>query len=61
MCHGHVDPKFIEREVQDRMRAATPVARDAQDQDDTVPPGLIGGLPGLVARLRNWLPRGRIA
>jgi hypothetical protein len=61
MCHGHVDLRYIEREVQDRLRASKPAASVHQDEDVTVPPGLIGGIPGLVARLRSWLPRRRIA
>jgi hypothetical protein len=61
MCHGHVDLKFIEREVQDRLRAATTLARDDTNEDVTVPPGLIGGLPGLVARLRALMPGRRTA
>ena len=59
MCHGHVDLKYVEREVQERLRAAKPAASLSQDDDVTVPPGLIGGLPGLVARLRALLPRRR--
>jgi hypothetical protein len=57
MCHGHVDLRTIEREVQDRLRAAKPVTIKAQDEDITVPPGLIGGIPGLFARLRTFWPR----
>ncbi len=56
MCHGHVDLRTIEREVQDRLRAGKPAVRMSQDDDVTVPPGLIGGVPGLVARLRALLP-----
>ncbi len=59
MCHGHVDLKYIEREVQDRLRAAKPVAREVEDEEITVPPGLIGGLPGLVARVRALFARRR--
>jgi hypothetical protein len=47
MCHGHVDLRVIEREVQDRLRAAKPVASVEAEADVTVPPGLIGGLPGI--------------
>lgn len=61
MCHGHVDLRTIEREVQDRLRAAKPRARETQDENVTVPPGLVGGLPGLVARLRAALRGLRIA
>jgi hypothetical protein len=50
MCHGHVDLRVIEREVQDRLRAAKPVASVEAEEDVTVPPGLIGGLPGIIAR-----------
>jgi hypothetical protein len=57
MCHGHVDLRTIEREVQERLRAASPVIRDAGDEPITVPPDLIGGIPGLLARLRALLPR----
>lgn len=57
MCHGHVDLRTIEREVQDRLRAAGSVKRDAAEEDVAVPPGLIGGVPGLLARLRALLPR----
>ena len=57
MCHGHVDLRTIEREVQDRLRAAGPVIRDVEDEPITVPPDLIGGIPGLLARLRALLPR----
>jgi hypothetical protein len=39
MCHGHVDLRTIEREVQDRLRAAKPVAHPGRRTDDvTVPP-----------------------
>jgi hypothetical protein len=61
MCHGHVDLRTIEREVQDRLRAAKPTMPMSQDDDVTVPPGLIGGFPGLLARLRALLPRRRSA
>lgn len=57
MCHGHVDLRIIEREVRDRLHAPRPVATDAQDATVTVPPHLIGGLPGLVARLRALFRR----
>ena len=59
MCHGHVDLRTIEREVQDRLRAAKPTMPMSQDDDVTVPPGLIGGFPGLLERLRALLPRRR--
>jgi hypothetical protein len=59
MCHGHVDLRTIEREVQDRLRAAKLTMPMSQDDDVTVPPGLIGGFPGLLARLRALLPRRR--
>lgn len=59
MCHGHVDLRTIEREVQDRLRAAKPVVRKAEDERNPVPPGLIGGLPGVFARLSALLPRRR--
>ena len=60
MCHGHVDLKYIEREVRDRLNAAQAAPKAVADDDDvTVPPGLIGGLPGLVARLRCLL-KGRV-
>jgi hypothetical protein len=38
MCHGHVDLRTIEREVQDRLRAASPVAGTTGDEPITVPP-----------------------
>ena len=38
MCHGHVDLKYIEREVQDRLRTAKPVTREVEDEEITVPP-----------------------
>ncbi|GEM_PF-1771860 len=59
MCHGHVDLRTIEREAQDRLRAVKPAVSMSRDDDVTVPPGLIGGFPGLVARLRTLLPRRR--
>jgi len=59
MCHGNVDLRTIEREVQDRLRAVKPAVPMSQDDDVTVPPGLIGGFPALVARLRTLLPRRR--
>jgi hypothetical protein len=59
MCHGHVDLRTIEREVQDRLRAAKPVARETAEGETAMPPGLIGGLPGVLARLRAVLPRRR--
>jgi hypothetical protein len=59
MCHGHVDLRVIEREVQDRLRAAKPVASFEEEADVTVPPGLIGGLPGIIARLRALVPSRR--
>jgi hypothetical protein len=37
MCHGHVDLRTIEREVQDRLRAAKPVHPSKEEADVTVP------------------------
>ncbi len=56
MCYGHVDLKFVEREIQDRVQAAqVATASETDDRDVSVPPGLIGGLPGVWARLRHRL------
>lgn len=57
MCHGHIDLKYIERDVQDRLASVKPVSETAVDDDVTVPPGLIGGLPGLLALLRAAWPK----
>lgn len=57
MCHGHVDLRIIEREVRERLHAPRPMAMDTQDAAVTVPPHLIGGVPGLVARLRALFRR----
>lgn len=61
MCHGHVDAKTLERETMDRLRAARPVARSETPADDGPPPELIGGLAGVVARLRAALRTRRTA
>lgn len=61
MCHGHVDAKTLERETMDRLRAARPVARSETPAEDGPPPELIGGLAGVVARLRAAFRTGRTA
>jgi hypothetical protein len=55
MCHGHVDLRTVEREVQERLRAVKPSLSAVRQDDEVCPPGLIGGLPGLLARLRPLL------
>jgi hypothetical protein len=57
MCHGHVDPRLLEREVRDRWRAAERARRPAPEADDTTSPDPIPGRPGLLARLRTMLTR----
>jgi hypothetical protein len=61
MCYGHVDAKTLERETMDRLRAARPVARSETSAEDGPPPELIGGLAGVVARLRVALRALRMA
>jgi hypothetical protein len=49
MCYGHVDAKVLEREVQDRVRAAQVAPVDPVPEG--LPPELRGGLRGAVARV----------
>lgn len=53
MCHGHIDPKMLMREAEDRFRAAQPAPSQARDKDAPVqvPPEFIGGLRGVWARI----------
>jgi hypothetical protein len=57
MCHGHVDPGLLDREVRDRWRAAERTRRPARAAEDSVSPDLARGRPGLLARLRTMLTR----
>lgn len=59
MCHGHIDPKTLMREAEDRYRIAQPASDEtrASDRPTEIPPELIGGLKGVIARLRARLPR----
>ncbi|MEX3016272.1 hypothetical protein [Gymnodinialimonas hymeniacidonis] len=53
MCYGHVNVKVLEREVQDRLRAAHTVGNLAPEcEPQAMPPELIGGFRGLWARMR---------
>lgn len=52
MCHAAVDAKTLEREAMDRLRAARPAPVAESRPEDGPPPELIGGLAGVVARLR---------
>jgi hypothetical protein len=56
MCHGHVSMTVLEREVQDRVRAARP-ALAASEGERATPPrpafGWRGALARLVARIRR--------
>ncbi|MEM7724069.1 MAG: hypothetical protein AAF376_17105 [Pseudomonadota bacterium] len=64
MCHGHIDPKTLMREAEERYRIAQPVSTSnrTSDQPTEIPPELIGGLKGVFARLRARLPhRSRVA
>lgn len=55
MCYGQVDPRLLEREAMDRLRAARPRARTDGRAEAGPPPELMGSLPGLAARLRHAL------
>jgi hypothetical protein len=59
MCYGHVDAKTLERETMDRLRAAQPATRPEKAAEDGPPPELMGGLAGVVARVRRVLQAGR--
>lgn len=59
MCYGHVDTKVLEREVQDRLRAAAPL--NVPDVALGLPPELIGGWRGVLARVAAQLRRLRSA
>lgn len=48
MCYGHVDAKVLEREVQDRVRAAQRAPQDSAPKG--LPPELMGGMRGFFAR-----------
>lgn len=49
MCYGHVDAKVLEREVQDRVRAAQRAPQD--NAPEGLPPELMGGMRGVFARV----------
>lgn len=57
MCHGHIDPRFALREVEDRLRAAAPSPASQPASDGRLPPELMGLFPGLWARLTLPLAR----
>jgi hypothetical protein len=58
MCYGQVDAKTLEREAMDRLRAAQHATRTEAPAEDGVPPELMGGVAGVLARLRAAiLPR----
>jgi hypothetical protein len=50
MCHGHVDLRTIEREVQDRLRAVKPAVTPSGDEADSLPPMRVPGWLGRLAR-----------
>lgn len=52
MCHGHIDPKTLMREAEDRYRAGVAVENNATARSGAVPAELIGGLRGVWARLK---------
>jgi hypothetical protein len=49
MCHGHVDLRSSNVRFRTACARRNPQHRDDQDEDVTVPPGLIGGIPGTGA------------
>jgi len=55
MCHGHVDLRTIEREVQDRLRSAAPKTASNDEEAVTLPPSLTPGWRGVVARAQAAL------
>ncbi|MEJ6391344.1 hypothetical protein [Gymnodinialimonas ulvae] len=57
MCYGHVDAKVLEREVQDRLRAAQRAPHDTAPEG--LPPELMGGLRGVFARVSAVLSKAR--
>ncbi len=56
MCHGSIDPKFLMREVEDRVRTAAP-APSNEASPGSLPPELMGGWRGAWARLAALFPR----
>jgi hypothetical protein len=58
MCHAQLDPKLLMQDAERRYRAAQPASVTAETQDGaTIPPDLMGGVRGIVARLMARLAR----
>lgn len=52
MCHAQLDPRLLMQDAEERYRAARPLSPSVDDRDAaTIPPELIGGLRGVVARM----------
>lgn len=55
MCHGHVDLKTMEREVQERLRASVASTNRSDATCPGLPPELVGGLRGAMLRIGRML------
>jgi hypothetical protein len=60
MCHAFVDAKTLERETLERLRATRPALKGETPASDGPPPELMGGIAGVLARLRAVFRHGRL-